>query len=189
MVRFLSFSSGSCGNCSILLRETPAGPAGLLIDAGVSLRRLKRILAENGLSPACLRGVLVTHDHLDHIRHLGSFCKSLSLPVFAAGTLHRSLAVHTFTKDHIAPCRRVLSEGWNGVAEGFEVRFFPVPHDATETVGFAVRVEGHRFLLMTDLGEIPAEAMALARLADTVVIGMGYSWQMALTAAFVEGVL
>ena len=184
MVRFLSFTSGSCGNCSLLLRESPAGSAGLLIDAGVSLRRLKRILTENGLSTDCLKGVLVTHDHLDHIRHLGAFCKSLSLPVFATGSLHASLAVHTFTRDHIASCRRVLPEGWNEIIEGFEVRYFPVPHDATETVGFAIRTEGHRFLMMTDLGEVPAEAMDLARQADTVVIESNYDIGMLLGGSY-----
>ena len=184
MVRFLSFSSGSCGNCSLLLTDSGDSPAGLLIDAGVSMRRLKRILSASGLSTDCIKGILVTHDHLDHIRHLGSFCKSLSLPVFATESLHASLAVHPFTRDWIVPCRRVLRSGWQELTSGFEVRYFKVPHDATDTVGFAIRTEGHRFLFMTDLGEVPGEAMELAGQADTIVIESNYDIGMLLGGSY-----
>ena len=78
MLRFLSLSSGSCGNCYFL----SDGKAGLLIDAGVSVRRLKRILLEHNLGLDSFQAILVTHDHLDHIRHLGSYCKHLRKPVY-----------------------------------------------------------------------------------------------------------
>ena len=68
-MRFMSLSSGSCGNCYYL--ETSEG--GIIIDAGVSLRRLKKTLMEYDLGFDSFSAVLVTHDHLDHIRHLGSF--------------------------------------------------------------------------------------------------------------------
>ena len=140
MVKFMSLSSGSCGNCYYLGTES----GGILIDAGVSLRRLKKTLLENGLDLDSFSAVLVTHDHLDHIRHLGSFCKRLGKPVYTTETIHGALARHTFTAPTIAPCRRILTEGeWNEVA-GMNVRYFVVPHDATQTVGYAIEVEGMR---------------------------------------------
>ena len=78
MVKFMSLSSGSCGNCYYLGTES----GGIIIDAGVSLRRLKKVLQEYDLTMDSFSAVLVTHDHLDHIRHLGSFCKRLSKPVY-----------------------------------------------------------------------------------------------------------
>ncbi|MBQ5614476.1 MAG: MBL fold metallo-hydrolase, partial [Tidjanibacter sp.] len=72
---------------------------GILIDAGVSLRRLKKALQENGLDIDSFSAILVTHDHLDHIRHLGSFCKRIGKPVYTTGDIHRALARHTFTAD------------------------------------------------------------------------------------------
>ena len=159
MIRFMSFSSGSCGNCYYL--GTDAG--GILIDAGVSLRRLKKTLTDNGLDMDSFSAVLITHDHLDHIRHLGSFCKKLCKPVYTTQTIHGALARHTFTAPTIAPCRRVLSEdGWNDVA-GMRVRYFVVPHDATQTVGYAIEVEGRRFVIMTDVGRMTDEAVEYAR--------------------------
>ena len=71
MVRFMSLSSGSCGNCYYLGNEK----SGIIIDAGVSLRRLKKVLQEYDMTMDSFSAVLVTHDHLDHIRHLGPFCK------------------------------------------------------------------------------------------------------------------
>ena len=174
MIRFMSFSSGSCGNCYYL--GTDAG--GILIDAGVSLRRLKKTLTDNGLDMDSFSAVLITHDHLDHIRHLGSFCKKLCKPVYTTQTIHGALARHTFTAPTIAPCRRVLSEdGWNDVA-GMRVRYFVVPHDATQTVGYAIEVEGRRFVIMTDVGRMTDEAVEYARGADTVVVESNYDVDM-----------
>ncbi len=170
----MSLSSGSCGNCYYL--GTAEG--GVLIDAGVSLRRLKKTLLENGLDMDSFSAVLVTHDHLDHIRHLGSFCKKLCRPVYTTEVIHSALARHTFTAPTIAPCRRILTEGeWNEVA-GMRVRYFVVPHDATQTVGYAIEVQGRRFVIMTDVGRMTDEAVELARGADTVVVESNYDMDM-----------
>ena len=113
MLRFMSLSSGSCGNCYYLGTDN----GGILIDAGVSLRRLKKALQEYELDTDSFSAVLVTHDHLDHIRHLGSFCKRLNKPVYTTGTIHSALARHTFTAPTISPCRRIM-EG-EGFVESF----------------------------------------------------------------------
>jgi len=174
MLRFMSLSSGSCGNCYYLGTEK----GGIIIDAGVSLRRLKKVLQEYDLTMDSFSAVLVTHDHLDHIRHLGSFCKRLSKPVYTTDTIHKALARHTFTAPTIGPCRKVLSEGeWNEVA-GFRVRYFVVPHDATQTVGYAIKVEDRMFVIMTDIGRMTDEAVEFARQADTVVVESNYDMDM-----------
>ena len=174
MVKFMSLSSGSCGNCYYLGTEK----GGIVIDAGVSLRRLKKVLQEYDLTYDSFSAVLVTHDHLDHIRHLGSFCKKLCIPVYTTDVIHGALSRHTFTSDHITPCRRILSDGeWNEVA-GMKVRYFIVPHDATQTVGYAIEVDGHRFVIMTDVGRMTEEAVEFARQADTVVVESNYDMDM-----------
>ena len=173
MVRFMSFSSGSCGNCYYLGSEKE----GILIDAGVSVKRLRTYLSENGLSFDSFSAVLVTHDHLDHIRHLGSYCKRLKKPVYTSRTIHSALARHTFTASYIADCRRVLSEDWEEIG-GIRVRYFVVPHDATQTVGYAVEIEGRKFVIMTDIGRVTDEAISFAKEADTVVIESNYDIDM-----------
>ena len=176
----MSLSSGSCGNCYFL--GTDQG--GILIDAGVSLRRLKKTLVENGLDIDSFSAVLVTHDHLDHIRHLGSFCKKLNKPVYTTDVIHGALARHTFTAPTIAPCRRILQEGeWNEVA-GMKVRYFVVPHDATQTVGYAIEIDGRVFVIMTDVGRMTDEAVAFAKMADTVVVESNYDMDMLMQGPY-----
>ena len=185
-MRFLSFSSGSCGNCYLLLHEEEGcAVSGILIDAGVSIRRMKRILESVGLDFDCFQGVLVTHDHGDHIRNLGSICKRLSKPVYTTGILHDALAWHPFTRNGIPGCRRdLLADTWNPVAEGLDVRYFEVPHDATQTVGYAIRCEGRLFVLMTDLGHVTDEAIRWASQADTVVVESNYDLDMLLGGSY-----
>ena len=102
MIKFMSLSSGSCGNCYYLGTEN----GGIVIDAGVSLRRLKRVLQEYDLTFDSFSAILVTHDHLDHIRHLGSFCKRLGMPTF--GETHSIKPCKPFQARKVSPyhCHR-----------------------------------------------------------------------------------
>lgn len=182
MLKFMSLSSGSCGNCYFLTD----GKSGLVIDAGVSLRRLKKILQDRGFSLDSFQAILVTHDHLDHIRHLGAWCKHLGKPVYATQVLHDALATHSFTRDWIAPCRRVLEGGATllellpglPLEDQPSVHPFIVPHDATQTVGYSIEWHGSRFFLMTDAGRVTDEALELAARSDAVVIESNYDMGM-----------
>ncbi|MBP5374614.1 MAG: MBL fold metallo-hydrolase [Bacteroidales bacterium] len=175
MMRFISFSSGSCGNCSVLL-----GPeGGVMIDAGVGIRRVKKELDALGLGLDCIKAILITHDHGDHIRSLGSFCKRLTVPVWTSEPVHNALARHPFTREWIGPCRQQLQAGvWNPVTPDFDVRYFVVPHDATQCLGFAIRCQGELFVLMTDLGHMTAEGLEFASEASTVIIESNFDVDM-----------
>lgn len=142
------------------------------------MRKVRRLMKDEGLDMGRLDAILITHEHLDHIRFLGTYCKYLRPLVCAPRKLHGVLAAHIFTKDHIASCRKVMEPGvWNDVG-GFEVRWFEVPHDAAQTVGYAVRAEGHTVVIMTDLEHVTSEAFDLAAGADTVIIESNYDLDM-----------
>ena len=185
MLRFMSLSSGSCGNCYYLERTDDAGGRhAILIDAGVSLRRLKNILVSNGLDYDSFSAVLVTHDHMDHIRSLASYCKRLHKPVYATRELHSSLAAHSFGAPYLGQCRKDLAENdWNEI-DGFEVKYFVVPHDATQTVGYAIRCRDDKFVIMTDLGRMTDEAVKLASEASTVVVESNYDMDMLISGPY-----
>ncbi len=207
--KFLSLSSGSSGNCYFLGRfngERCLG--GILIDAGVSLKRLKSILSDHGLSTDDFGAVLVTHDHMDHVRSLASYCKKLSKPVWTSDVLADALLHHTLKLANLgATVLSLLPDEWNDVC-GFSVRYFIVPHDATQTVGYALRiplaeqsagtvesgqsVEGsaaadldcHRFFIMTDAGRVTDEAVAFARESETVVFESNYDVDMLMSGPY-----
>jgi len=178
MIKFISFSSGSSGNCYWLGREG----GGILIDAGVSLRFLKKSLEACGMDMSAFSSILVTHDHMDHVRNLGSYCKRISRPVYATSKLIQSSYI--MRSEHIMPCAKPLEEGkWNDV-DGFMVRYFVVPHDATQTVGYAIMAEDHKFVIMTDLGRMTDEAVSYALQADTVVVESNYDMDMLMGGSY-----
>lgn len=184
MLRFMSLSSGSCGNCYYLEYSDASGRQAILIDAGVSLRRLKQILSDNGLDENSFGAILVTHDHMDHIRSLASYCKKLNKPVYATGVLHAALAAHSFGSPYMEQCRKELAEdSWNDVC-GFKVRYFIVPHDATQTVGYYIHAGDRKFVIMTDIGRMTDEALQYASDADTVVVESNYDMDMLISGPY-----
>ena len=158
MLKFFSLSSGSCGNCYYLGTEEK----GILIDAGASCRKLVRMFKDHNINPDTVQAVLVTHSHLDHIKFLGSFCKKLHKPVYTTSVIDGVLACHSFTSSVIGPYRHVIPDGESVELSGISVRFFEVPHDARQTVGYAISIEGHKFVIMTDVGRITDEAVEYA---------------------------
>ena len=91
MVTLYALASGGSGTCFCLCAGASLG--GLLIDAGISARRIRQSLWEASIDPAGLRGILITHDHVDHIAGLRVLARQLRLPVYAtAGTLQRLAA-------------------------------------------------------------------------------------------------
>ena len=84
------------------------------------------------------------------------------------------------TRDWIGKHRVVLAEGkWNEIIAGrIRARAFVVPHDATQTVGYAILLDDFKFVIMTDIGRMTEEALNWARQADTVVIESNYDPEM-----------
>ena len=77
MLSFVTLASGSSGNAALV----SCGQTHILLDAGISARRITTALRGLGVDPASLSGVLITHEHTDHISGLATLTKQLSLPV------------------------------------------------------------------------------------------------------------
>ena len=180
-IKFKSFTSGSCGNCYFLgiFNEIDTCEAGVLIDAGFSPRRLKKELAREGLCFDDFAGLLITHDHNDHIRSLGSYCKHVRKPVWTPPELAQALTHHFITGEYFGSCRAPLAPGWNEIVPGrIRAQYFEVPHDASFTYGYALMLDDYKFVIMTDIGRMVPQALAFARQADTVVIESNYDLEM-----------
>lgn len=189
-IKFKSLSSGSCGNCyfiGIFRKENGNCEGAVLIDAGVSPRRLSRELLKDGIPSSAIKAILITHDHCDHIRSLGSFCKHLKIPVWTTPVLSDALSRHFLCRDFFSSCKNVLSEGITEIPGlPVKVRYFLVPHDATQTVGYALDIEGFHFAIMTDIGKITEEALSVALKADTLVIESNYDAEMLQNGPYPE---
>ena len=140
--------SGSSGN-SIYIS---AGGVRLLVDAGMSAARVEAHLREIGVDIRDIDAILVTHEHVDHIRGLGVLCRKYGLPVYAnEGTWDGILL-----RDSSIPlrCVRTFDTGEDFYIGGVNVHPFPIPHDANAPVGYSFDCQGLRCAVATDLGHI-----------------------------------
>ena len=131
MLELCTLASGSSGNC-LLVSD---GHTHILVDAGISARRITRSLRELGLDPKELSGILITHEHSDHISGLATLTKQLSLPVYTSrGTGLQLCCRIAFLEDVLHTFR----PGESFEVGGLGVESFPTPHDTVESVGYAV---------------------------------------------------
>lgn len=168
MARFCPLFSGSSGNSSYLGSRN----AGVLIDAGVSARRLEGRMKLCGIDPLAVGGILVTHEHSDHISGLRVFAKRYGLPVYGSeGTI------------------RAISGSLEGVElidiksgaeiSGMEVRPFPISHDCLQPTGYRVHTsDGRDFCLATDLGYLSLEVKENLLGCDLVVLESNHDIEM-----------
>ena len=139
-------ASGSSGNCSLISE----GDTHLLIDAGISMRRVCAALADHGVRPEALAGVLITHEHSDHISGLAMLCKHYGPPVFAPRTVANHIRWSTAGVDEYI--REIRPEEPFSLG-CLRVTAFPTPHDTDESVGY--RLEGQGTLgFCTDTGHV-----------------------------------
>ncbi len=182
MVRFVSISSGSNGNCYYIGNGTTA----LLIDAGIGFRTIKQRLGSVGIDISSVKMMLVTHDHSDHVRGLSTTAARLSVPVYATAKLHNALCQCHYIEGDAKGCCRVIRE--NEQVElccgNVKVTAFEVPHDATQTLGYAINFFGTRFVFMTDLGRVPQIALSFCRRANYLVVEANYDVDMLIHGSY-----
>ena len=138
-----TLASGSKGNCLLAC----CGQTYILIDAGISARRITRSLGDLGVSPEELSAVFVTHGHSDHIAGLRVLAKRLRCPIRATRQTGWALQ-RRFPELNVEEVREEEQVG------ELRVECFPTPHDAPGSVGYRVTGDGMRFALCTDLGHL-----------------------------------
>jgi len=146
-VRFASLGSGSEGNGLVI----EAGGSRLLLDCGFSSRETTRRLARIGLEPTDLAGILVTHEHSDHVGGVFSFARRFELRVWIT---HGTLSMLRESDAEIdASVELTFVHGENGFGVGdLHVLPFTVPHDAREPVQYVVSDGARRLGVLTDTG-------------------------------------
>ena len=175
MFNFISFGSGSAGNCYYLYTDND----GLLIDVGVGIRGLKKHFRDYGLSLSQVHHVLITHDHADHIKSVGSINHDCHLPVYATPLVHAGIdRNYCVTRKVNGADRHYLTIGKAFQLGSFKVTSFAVPHDSSENVGYCIEVDNTVFCLMTDVGCVTDDMAAFISKADYLVIEANHDVEM-----------
>ena len=162
MLKFYSLYSGSSGNSLLVKTEN----TNILVDAGVSSKKIEEALANLEIDPTSIDGILITHEHSDHVQGLGTFAKKFNLPVF----------VNEKTLDAMPKQKEKISEKnikLFNINEKFEigdlkVKPFSIPHDAANPCGFNIFKDDKKISIATDIGHMTNGV--LKNLEDSIFI-------------------
>jgi phosphoribosyl 1,2-cyclic phosphodiesterase len=162
LARMTILGSGSSGNCTYL----EADETRLLIDAGLSGRQIRQRLLTIGRAPEDLHGILVTHEHTDHITGLAVLAAKLQIPVYC-----NRLTREAIEAGLEAPIPfRIFETGARFSLGDVEVETFSVPHDAYDPVGFLIHTHAGRIGFLTDLGYATKLIIQRVRTANVLLL-------------------
>jgi phosphoribosyl 1,2-cyclic phosphodiesterase len=164
-MQIVSLGSGSSGNAFLVITKR----SNVLIDCGVPVRACLSALAHHNVAGR-LDAVIVSHEHVDHVRSVPSITRRHDLPLVATDGTYRAL-------------RR--PDGWTRALcggridlPGLEVSFVGVSHDAAEPCGFVVEADGERVAIFTDLGHVTSPVLEALATADVIVLEANYDHEM-----------
>lgn len=162
-VRFTILGSGSSGNCAYL----EAGETRLLIDAGFSAKQIRERLATLGRVPEGLHGILITHEHGDHICGLGTLCGRTGIPIYTNRFTQEAIQ-RQFPDVRFNFCR--FETGNPFTLGDVGVQTFSIPHDAVDPVGFLLQTSEGNVGFLTDLGHVTKLIYERVRTANLLVL-------------------
>lgn len=178
--QFCCLASGSSGNCYYLGSDDE----GILIDAGISARRIKKSLDEIGLGIQRVKAIFITHDHIDHIKALTRLTKAYRIPVYCTIGTWKGILRNPATFDVNQEMFMEITPGKRYLIGGFAVEAFPVSHDAHGSVGYHVSNNIKSITLATDLGYICNNAAKYLRMCNAMLIESNYDENMLLFGSY-----
>ena len=158
-MEFYTLASSSAGNAALVCHNDTR----LLIDAGISCRRITQSLAALDLTLDDLDGILITHEHIDHVRGLVTLAKKC--PALLYTTFGTAAAIQ-----YPEPRLRAFAAGKEFTIKDLHVRSFRTSHDAKESVGYRIESDAGSLAVLTDTGFVTDEAHDVALGADMLLL-------------------
>lgn len=174
-IRFMSFGSGSSGNCSYVGDNS----GGFLIDAGVDPQKVEESLKSKGIDMTKVRGIILTHDHGDHVRYVYTFLRNhrhmltYCTPKVMNGILRR----HSVSR-RIRDYHRAIYKEFEFKIGNFVITPFEVSHDGSDNCGFYIQHGQAAMAVATDLGCITERVRHYMSLVNFMVIESNYDLEM-----------
>ena len=169
-VHLTILGSGSAGNCAYI--ETPE--TRVLVDAGFSARQIRQRLATIGRTPENLTGILVTHEHSDHVQGLSVLAEKLRIPIYCNRPTQDAMALPSQSNLEW----RLFTTGSTFDIGDVQVETFMIPHDAQDPVGYLLRTNGVNIGFLTDLGHVTRLIVERVRAANVLVLEANHDIKM-----------
>lgn len=171
MTTIRTLASGSSGNAALLSR----GETHLLIDMGISCRRICQSLAALNLTPESLSGILITHEHTDHIGGLATYIKKYHTPICCTHAVSRQLA---YRLAGVEPLLRPMELGESVMFGEVEAEILPTSHDCPGSAAWHFITPEGRVGYLTDTGYIMEETGERLLGADLLVLESNHDVEM-----------
>jgi len=171
---FFSLASGSSGNCYYLGTST----GGILVDAGIDYRKISKILNDYNIEFSSISGILVTHDHADHIRTIGVLGEKLHIPVYSTQKVHEGIAQCRYINEKLVNSKRIIQKEEEFRVGDFLITAFDIPHDSSDCVGYHIVCGKHRFTLASDVGHISETVANYIKKANHLILEANYDEEM-----------
>lgn len=160
-MEFCSFSSGSSGN-SYLIRSRDTV---LLVDCGISGKKIFEGLGSLGLEPEDINGILITHEHSDHVKSLRIVAKK------SCALAYSNIATWKFISELVPEERQMIFSNGEKFAIGdIEVKPFSTSHDAADSVGFSFKSDDRKISIVTDTGYVSEDIYEEIEDADLIAL-------------------
>jgi len=158
---------------------------GILIDAGIGVRTIKKRLKEVGVGLEQIYAVFVTHDHFDHIRSIGVLGEKYHLQVFTTSKVHEGINSCYGVTEKLTPrCQRIIENGETVEVGEFRVTSFPLPHDSRDNTGYVVNYRNKIFTFATDLGCSTDVLCHCVAQSDYLLLESNYDEEMLRTGRY-----
>lgn len=179
-MKITALASGSSGNC-ICVSD---GENSFLIDAGISKKKIEEGLATIGVLPEKLKGILITHEHIDHIRGLGVFLRKYDIPVYGTEeTLESVTECSSLGKINTELFQSISPDKEFDVA-GFGIRPLRISHDAVNPVAYRFEKNDKSGAVITDLGLYNDYIVDNLKGMDAILIEANYDLNMLQTGVY-----
>ena len=173
-----SLISGSSGNCSLFSAKS----TNILIDCGMSGKQLERQLEKLNLSGKDLNAILVTHEHIDHIKGIGVVSRRYDIPVFATEQTHIEMSRIGISDKN----RCIISPDRPFEIEDATLDAFSIPHDAADPVGYRIYFSGEKYSVATDIGTMTNELFDSISGSHSVILESNHDIDMLINGHYPE---
>lgn len=170
-IKFFSLGSGSSGNCYFLGNKKTS----ILIDAGIGIRTIIKVLKDYGSSIQNIKALLVTHDHADHIKTAGCLAHKYGKKIYSSSKILNRISTSKYTRCPLANNQvEIIEKEKTFSIDDLQITAFDVPHDSTENLGFRIEFDNQVFVLATDVGEITSTLEKYAAGVNHLVMESNY---------------
>lgn len=166
MLNFCSLYSGSSGNSLFVQSEK----TNILVDAGVSCKKIVSALESIDINPDSISAILITHEHKDHIAGLATISKKYNIPVYANEMTWKFIEQDKLNSDNI----KLFTPDKNFTVNDMVIHPFRIPHDAADPCGFNISVGNSKISIATDLGYIDDNIFSYLKDSSFVLLESNY---------------